>query len=49
MGKNLNDQESPRFVHTNDITCDVNGAIKIAHGCVFVPLEQADRQNGEKK
>jgi hypothetical protein len=37
------------FLHANDIFYRVGNAKKIGYGCVFVPLEQLDIQNNEKK
>ncbi|CAF2464855.1 unnamed protein product [Rotaria sp. Silwood2] len=40
---------SQTFVHANDIVYREPDAIKIAYGCVFVPLRQSDINNGVKE
>ena len=37
------------IVHVNDILYRVPGAIKIGYGSVFVPIDNADMESGEKK
>jgi len=37
------------ILHANDILYRVDNAKKIGHACVFVPLENVDIQNNEKK
>jgi hypothetical protein len=46
---NTNNPQNQTFVHANDIIYRVVDAQKIAYGCVFVPLENFDIQNDEKK
>ncbi|CAF1178786.1 unnamed protein product [Rotaria sordida] len=37
------------FVHANDIIYREADMIKIAYGCIFIPLRQSDINNGEKE
>jgi len=37
------------FLHANDILYRVNDAKKLGYACVFVPLENLDIQNNEKR
>ncbi len=46
---NTNNPQNQTFVHANDIIYRVVDAQKIAYGCVFVPLENFEIQNDEKK
>ncbi len=44
-----NNPQNQTFVHANDIIYRVDDCIKLAHGCVFVPLDKLEIHNGEKK
>jgi hypothetical protein len=45
----ISDTYNGKFVHTNDIVYRVDGAIKVGYACAFVPLDQDELKNGEKK
>jgi hypothetical protein len=45
----ISDTYKGKFVHANDIDYRVGDAMKIAYGCVFIPLDNDDIKNGEKK
>ncbi len=49
LGTSTNNPMNQTFVHANDIIYGEADTEKIAYGCVFVPLQESDITNNEKK
>jgi hypothetical protein len=39
LATTANNPKGQTYIHANDITCHEPGAIKIAYGCVFNPID----------
>jgi hypothetical protein len=50
LATTANNPKGQTYVHANDITCHEPGAIKIAYGCVFNPIDPTrEILTGEKQ